>query len=161
MNKLNIAFVASQGGHSGQMKIIFTPETIGRHNAIFVTETPEKDLTSKEKNFQSKYKTYFFKKDHLSFYPHRYFIALVRLMRLYRKEKINLLVTNGAHLSLPAVVAAKFLGIRTIFIDTFIRVKTPTWAARLSYPFSDLFLVQHENMKKKYGKKSRHEGSVL
>lgn len=158
---LNIALVASQGGHSGQMGIIFKPEVIGNHNAVFITESPDLKKKIKEKDFQGKYRSYFFKKDHLGANPFRYLKTTYQLMRIYKKEKIDLVITNGAHISVPAVVAARFLRIRTIFLDTFIRVNMPNWSARLSYPFSDTFLVQHENMKKKYGKKSKHRGSVL
>ena len=158
---LNIAFVASQGGHSGQMGIIFKPEVIGKHRAIFITESPKIEKRVKENNFQGKYRTYLFKKDHLGINPFRYLKTLLELRNIFKREKIDLIVTNGAHLSVPAVLAAKLSGVKTIFLDTFIRVKTPNWSARFSYFFSDRFLVQHENMKVKYGRKSIHRGSVL
>jgi len=121
--KLNIAFVASQGGHSGQIKILFTKEVIGKHNAIFITETPNKDLSMKKNYFLGKFKVYFFKKDVLLFpEPIRYITTMLDLMKIFRKEKIDLIVTNGAQLSIPAIIATKFLGIKSIFIDTVIRV---------------------------------------
>jgi len=158
---MNIAFVSSQGGHSGQIKIIFTNEVIGNNNAIFITETPDKDRKVKENSFNGKFKTYFFKKDNLGFNSFKYLIAILQLSKIFKKEKINLIITNGAQLSIPAVIAGKILGIKTLFIDTVIRVKTPNWSARACYPFSDIFLVQHENMKKKYGKKTEYHGGIV
>lgn len=158
--KLKIAFVTSQGGHLGQIKIIFDKDTISDYNAILITESNDAPKV-KERYFDGKYKTYFFKKDHLSFYPQRYLSTMSKIKRILEKEKIDLLVTNGAQISIPAVFASKLLGIPTIFLDTFIRVKTPNWSAKACYPFSDIFLVQHKNMIRKYGKKAKYLGSVL
>ncbi len=158
---MNIAFIASQGGHSGQIHIIFTEEVIGRNRPILITEHPELAGTKKDKSFLKKYPVYYFRKDYLGFNPFRYLVAFLKLRDIFKKERISLMVTNGAQISIPAVIAAKTLKIKTIFIDTVIRVKTPNWSARACYFFSDIFLVQHRNMIKKYGKKARYEGGIL
>lgn len=159
---MKIAFVTSQGGHSGQIKIIFTPEVIGKNEAILVTERPGKNNKPKEKYFHKKYKTYFFEKDVLlTPNPWRYLKTMMRLIRLFRTEKIDMVVTNGAQLSIPAVIGAKLIGIKTVFLDTVIRVNMPNWSARACYPFADIFLVQHEGMKNKYGRKAKYIGGVL
>ena len=158
---MNIAFVSSQGGHSGQIKLIFNNEVIGDNGAIFVTETPDKDRRPKEKSFNQRFTTYLFKKDNLSFNPFKYLFTMMALMKLFKKEKINLIVTNGAQLSIPAVIAGKLMGIKTIFIDTVIRVETPNWSARACYFFSDIFLVQHKNMMKKYGRRAIFRGGIV
>jgi UDP-N-acetylglucosamine:LPS N-acetylglucosamine transferase len=157
---MNIAIVSSQGGHSGQAGIIFTKEVLRGHNSVFITESPEK-RGKKDKQFQKMFPTYYFPKDVLQFNPLIYLKRTLELRTIFKKEKIECIVTNGAQLSIPAVLAAKMEGIYIIFIDTFIRVKTPNWSARFCYFFSDRFLVQHESMKKKYGKKSEYRGSVL
>jgi beta-1,4-N-acetylglucosaminyltransferase len=158
---MNIAFVSSQGGHSGQIKLIFTDEVIGNNNSIFVTETPNKDLSTKDNSFNKKFKTYYFRKDYLGINPFRYFFTMLRLMKIFRKENINLIITNGAHLSIPAIVGAKLLGIKTLYIETVIRVETTTWSAKACYPFADIFLVQHTNMIKKYGRKAKFVGGII
>lgn len=160
-NKMNLALISSQGGHAGQMKMIFERGIIEKQRVIFVTETPNKNLLDKKKSLNNRYPTYFFKKDNLRFNLLKYILTGIRLSRIFRKEKIDMIITNGAQLSIPAVVAAKIMRIKIIFIDTVIRVKTPNWSARACYPFSDIFLVQHENMKEKYGKKARYEGGIL
>ena len=159
---MNIAFVSSQGGHSGQIKLIFNEEVIGKNNAIFITETPKQDRTPKKNSFSNKFTTYFFKKDYLlTPSPYRYFKTLIALIKLFKKEKIDVIVTNGAQLSIPAVIGARLLGIKVIFLETFIRVKTTTWTAKVCYPFSNIFLVQHPGMIKKYGSKAKFKGSVI
>ena len=160
---MNIALIASQGGHAGQMKIIFTPEVIGKNNIVFITEKEGQivPVTIEERTFLNKYRNYFFRKDYLSFYPLRYLRTVFNLKKIFVREKVDLIITNGAQISIPAVIAAKMLGIKNVFIDTVIRVKTPNWSARASYLFSDIFLVQHLNMARKYGKKAEYEGGIL
>jgi UDP-N-acetylglucosamine:LPS N-acetylglucosamine transferase len=160
---MKIAFVSSQGGHSGQIQILFTPKTTGKHKAVFITENPKvkSRYTSKEKSFQKKWKTYFFRKDYLQLYPWRYVQEFFQLREIFKREGIDCIVTNGAQISIPACLAARSLRIYTIFIDTVIRVKTPNWSARACYYISNLFLVQHPNMARKYGKKARYEGGIL
>lgn len=156
----NIAIITSQGGHLGQMKLIFTEEVIRKDNCILITEDIKQGI--KPKYFLGKYNTYFFKKDCLlKLNPFTYMSTLFKLIKLLRKEKINIIFTNGAQISIPAVIAGKILGIKTVFIDTVIRVKTPNWSARASYPFADLFWVQHEQMAKKYGKKAKYIGGIV
>jgi UDP-N-acetylglucosamine:LPS N-acetylglucosamine transferase len=159
---MNIAFVSSQGGHSGQIKLLFDREVIGKNNAIFITETPKKDISPIKNSFNNKFTTYFFIKDYLLIpNPYRYIKTFMNFIKLFKKEKIDMIVTNGAQLSIPAIIAAKVLRIKTLFIDTVIRVKTPNWSARACYIFSDIFLVQHPQMAKKYGKKAEYHGGIV
>lgn len=157
---MNIAFVASQGGHLGQIKILFTKEVIGNNNAILITES-EKGKHRKEDYFQGEYPAYFFDKDVLRFNPLVYLETLIALKKIFLKEKIDMVVTNGAQLSIPAVLAARLLGKKVIFIDTLVRTMTPNWSARFCYFFSTLFIVQHKSMAKKYGKRAVYKGGIL
>ena len=155
-----IAIISSKGGHLGQMKLLFTPDVIKDNFCILITE--DKAPSVRPHSFLGKYTTYFFKKDFLlNPLPFRYISTTMKLMRLLRKEKIDLLFTNGAQLSIPAVIAGKMLGIKTVFIDTVIRVKTPSWSARAAYPFADIFWVQHREMARKYGKKAKYIGGII
>lgn len=158
--KRNIAIITSQGGHLGQMKLLFNDRVIGENNCILVTEDIIPKI--KEKSFLGKYKTYFLKKDILlKPNPFTYLKTLFNLIGILRGEKIDLIFTNGAQISIPAVIACKLLGIKSVFIDTVIRVKTPNWSARASYPFATEFWVQHQNMAKKYGRKAKYVGGII
>ncbi len=154
-----IAIVTSKGGHLGQMRLLFTPNVLKENRAILVTE--EKTESVMLKSFLKKYTTYFFKKDSLGFNPIIYIFRTISLFLLFRKECVNIVFTNGAQISIPAVIAAKLNGIKTVFIDTVIRVKTPNWSARVCYFFSDIFWVQHPNMALKYGRRARYVGGII
>ncbi len=155
----SIALVASKGGHLGQIQMICTQEILGKKNVILITETADSVLEPKEE--LGMYKTYLFKKDSLGYNLRRYFVVFLKMRKLFVKEHVSLVISTGGHIALPAFLAAKMIGARTIFIDTVIRVKTPNWSARCSYLLSDIFLVQHESMRRKYGKRACYEGGIL
>lgn len=160
MNNKNIAIITSQGGHLGQMKLLFTKKVIGDNNCILITEDIIPAI--KKKFFLEEYTTYFLRKDILlKLNPFTYLKVLFKLMKILKKEKISLIFTNGAQISIPAVIAARIIGIKSVFIDTVIRVKTPNWSARASYPFVNEFWVQHKGMVKKYGRKTKFIGSII
>ncbi len=157
---MKLAFITSQGGHLGQIKIIFTKEVIGNNKAILITES-EKGKHKKETYFQKLYPTYFFEKDVLRFNPITYLKTLIALKKIFLEERVDMIITNGAQLSIPAVLAARLLGKKVIFIDTIVRTVTPNWSARFCYFFSTLFIVQHKSMAKKYGKRAIYRGGIL
>lgn len=159
---MTIALVSSQGGHSGQMRILFTKEVLGSHKAIFVTESESVAKTVKDKSFQGKYRTYYLEKDVLlRMNPFSYVKSIIDLYKIFKNEKVHLVITNGAQISVTAGIAAKILGIPLIFIDTVVRVKTPNWSARLCYFLSDVFVVQHASMARKYGKRAIYRGEII
>ena len=151
MKKMKIAFAASAGGHLTQIQKIFTKDVIRKNETILLTEKSKKTEKIPE--------TYFFQP--LGYNPFKYFMALIDCIRIFKKEKVKLAITTGAEIGLVAMIAGKIIGIKTIFIETVIRVKTPTLAGRFSYPFSDIFLVQNETMKERYGKRARYEGGII
>jgi beta-1,4-N-acetylglucosaminyltransferase len=70
-----------------------------------------------------------------------------RLMRWYRPD---LVVSTGAGVAFPFFLAARMMGARTVYIEVFDRIDTPTLTGRLCYPLSDLFLLQWEEQKNAY-----------
>lgn len=159
---MTVALLSSQGGHSGQMRILFTPQVLGNREAIFITESESVPYTVKAKGFQDRYKTYYFQKDVLlRLNPFAYVQSVVDLYNVFKKENIHLVITNGAQISITGAIAAKLLGIPVVFIDTVVRVKTPNWSARVCYWLSDTFIVQHASMAAKYGKKAIYRGEIL
>jgi len=85
------------------------------------------------------------------------FHSLIILLR----EKPDVIVSSGAEIAVPAFLLSRFLGIKTIFIETVTRFDNPTISGRLCYPFSDVFLVQHRELLKAYGPRAQYRGRVL
>ena len=64
--------------------------------------------------------------------------------RLLRQERPDLIVSTGAAVAVPFFFLGKLLGAKTVFIEVFDRIDTPTLTGRLVKRFADLFIVQWE-----------------
>lgn len=62
--------------------------------------------------------------------------------QVIRRFQPTVVVSTGAGSAFPFFVAARALGIATVYIEVFDRVESPTLTGRLCRPFSDLMLVQ-------------------
>lgn len=67
-----------------------------------------------------------------------------------RKARPDVVVSVGAGVSVPFFIAAKLMGIHTVYIECFDRITMPTLSGRLCYPLSDIFCVQWEEQKAFY-----------
>jgi len=63
----------------------------------------------------------------------------ISVMRRFRPTTV---ISAGAAVALPYFVLARLTGRRTVFIEVFDRIRTPTLTGRLVSPFTDLMLVQ-------------------
>lgn len=70
-----------------------------------------------------------------------------RLLRRYRPDVV---ISTGAGVAVPFFLAARCLGIRTVYLEVFDRVDLATMTGRLCYPLSDLFLLQWEEQRRHY-----------
>ena len=61
-------------------------------------------------------------------------------------------MSTGAGVAVPFIILAKFLGIKTAFIESFTRVQELSLSARLVLPFLDALYVQWEELAAKYSK---------
>jgi UDP-N-acetylglucosamine:LPS N-acetylglucosamine transferase len=87
----------------------------------------------------------------------RNFGLALKLVREYRPDVV---VSTGAGVAVPFFVAARLHGVRTVFLEVFDRIDTPTLTGRLCYPITDLFLLQWEEQKRSYPR-GRVVGGVL
>jgi beta-1,4-N-acetylglucosaminyltransferase len=71
-------------------------------------------------------------------------------VRTLRRLRPDVVVSTGAGVSLPFFVVARFLRIRTVYIEVFDRIDSPTLTGRLSYPISDALCGQWPQQKAIY-----------
>jgi len=62
----------------------------------------------------------------------------------------DLVVSTGAGVAVPFFLAARVVGIPTVYIEVFDRLDTRTLTGRMCRPMSDLFLVQWEEQRHMY-----------
>jgi hypothetical protein len=70
--------------------------------------------------------------------------------RLMRRERPDLVVSDGAGVAFPFFVAAKLMGVKTIYLEVYDRIDSRTLTGRLCYPLADLFCVQWEEQRDLY-----------
>lgn len=73
-------------------------------------------------------------------------------IRVLRRERPDVIISSGASVALPYFLFGKLIGAKTIYIESFTRVTSPSLTGRLAYPLSDLFCYQWEGMKRFYPK---------
>lgn len=145
-----VIFISSKGGHLSellQLKSIFTQCEIHL--------VSEKDVTTQflSKEFPNKvsYLKYGTKSNLLSYcfiLPYNIYLSL----RIFLKEKPDVIVTTGAHTCVPMCYIAHLFKKKIIYIETFANIHTKTMTGRLIYPIADCFIVQWESMLKLYPK---------
>ncbi len=87
----------------------------------------------------------------LSFLP-KFVFLYIKAFGILLKERPDFIVTTGALIAYPFCVIGKLMGVKIVYVESFARVKRPSLTGRLLYDFSDLFIVQWEDMLKLYPK---------
>lgn len=85
---------------------------------------------------------------------------LVLAFRLLRKQRPDVILSTGAGVAVPFIVAGKLLRIRTIYLESIARNQQLSLSGRLIYPFVDKLLVQWPELARKY-KKAEYRGGVI
>lgn len=147
---MRIALVSSAGGHLTEIMAVFTPEILKKRYILITENTP------RTKNLPN---TFFYKA--LRNNPFDYLLVLIKMMKLLKKQKIDIVATTGAEIGLVGIIAGRILGLKTIYIETPTRVNIPTKAGKICYPLATLFLVQNEYIGKYYGKKAIYKGGTI
>ena len=72
-------------------------------------------------------------------------------LRVLARERPQLIVSNGAGIAVPFLWLGKLAGARTVYVEVYDRVDTPTLTARLVRPVLDRMVVQWEEQRRFYG----------
>lgn len=142
--KLKICFVASAGGHLTHLYML--KQFWNTKERFWVTFDKE-DARSLLKGENLYY----------AYYPsNRSIRALIiniwRALIILFKEKPNLIISTGAAPAIPFFVIGKLMWIKTIYIEVFDRIDSPTTTGKICYHLSDKFIVEWEEMKNVYPK---------
>jgi beta-1,4-N-acetylglucosaminyltransferase len=147
-----IALIASSGGHLFQLYSL--KEFWGEKNRFWVSFPTEdaKHLLSAENV-------------HWAFYPtNRNIKNLVKNLflsvKILRNEKPDAIMSTGAGVAVPFIIAGRCLGIKTLYLESITRSEELSLSARLIYPFVDKLLVQWPQLAEKY-KKAEFRGRII
>jgi len=139
---MKIAIVCSTGGHLFQLYIL--KDWWKKYERFWVTFRKEDALSMLKEE-----------KKYWAYYPTtRNLCNLIRntilAWRILRKEKPDIIVSTGAGVAVPFFWLGKLFGAKTIFIEVYDRIDSPTLTGKLVYPVTNRFLLQWESQKKFY-----------
>ncbi|MDV7712275.1 UDP-N-acetylglucosamine--LPS N-acetylglucosamine transferase [Enterococcus casseliflavus] len=144
ISEYKICLVGSSGGHLAHLKLL--KQTWENSERFWVTFDKEdaKSLLHNEKVYNCYYPT------------NRNLLNLIRntilAFNILRNERPNIIISSGAAVAVPFFYLGKLFKSKTIYIEVFDRIDTPTLTGKIVYPVTDKFIVQWEEMKKVYPK---------
>jgi len=131
---VKVMLVCSSGGHLAQLYRL--RPWWERHERIWVTfPGPQADSLLKDETVMP------------AFWPTTRNIPnairnLGLAIRLLRAQRPDLLISDGAGVAFPFFLAARALGVHTVYLEVYDRISRPSLTGRLCYPLSELFLLQ-------------------
>ena len=146
---MKICIVCSDGGHLTEMLQLM--EAFDGHETFFITYNV---LGSRD--LGKAYTIEILKRN-----PFRYLRVVPIIIRILQREKPDLIISDGAEIAIPTLYTAKMFGIKIVFIESWCRITNPSSTGKIIYPIADVFLVQWEQLKKKYGRKAEYRGGVF
>jgi len=80
------------------------------------------------------------------------FPTTIQTFKILWKTRPYAVLSAGPSMAIPLFWIAKVMDIKTIFVESWVRVHHKSNTGKLVYPVSDIFIVQWESMKKVYPK---------
>ncbi|MDK2586348.1 PssD/Cps14F family polysaccharide biosynthesis glycosyltransferase [Romboutsia sedimentorum] len=139
-----ICFIASSGGHFEQLMML--KPLMNKYNSFVVTEKTDYSVSNSNLPF------YYLKQVNRHEFKFIYYMILntVRSIKIFLKEKPDIVISTGALATIPMCIVAKLYKKKIIFIESFAKISSPTLTGKLIYKFADQFYVQWEEMKEFY-----------
>ena len=142
--EVKLCFAASSGGHYEQLLML--KPLMEKYDSFIITE--ETAYKSKVKGQKMYYMKQVNRKEK-SFVP-RMISNTFRSLKIYRKEKPDVVICTGVLAMIPMCLIAKLHGKKLIYIESFAKVTSATLSGKLLYRFADQFYVQWPQMKEIY-----------
>jgi UDP-N-acetylglucosamine:LPS N-acetylglucosamine transferase len=89
-----------------------------------------------------------------------FFLNLILAWNIISQEKPDMIISTGAGVAVPFIFIGRLLQCKTIYIESLTRVKEISLTGKIIYPFVDHFLVQWEELSKRY-QRAEFVGRVL
>ncbi|MFC0100598.1 UDP-N-acetylglucosamine--LPS N-acetylglucosamine transferase [Micromonospora marina] len=137
-----VLLVGSSGGHLAQL-LALEPWYRDRRRAWVTFDTPDaRSLLAGEDVVWAHHPT----TRNIKNLVRNAFLAL----KVIRRRQVDAVVTTGAGVALPFVVAARMRKIPTVYIEVYDRIDSATLTARLCRPFLSAMLVQWDEQRRMY-----------
>ncbi|HLE07135.1 MAG TPA: PssD/Cps14F family polysaccharide biosynthesis glycosyltransferase [archaeon] len=146
---MKICIASSAGGHLTEIKQLEEVYKKTEHFFLTVRRSDTVEL--------SKRKRVFFVDDNSVIDLPSNFLASWKILL---REKPDILISTGARTAMPAIIVAKILGTKVIFLESLARVRDLSLSGKIAYIISDIFLVQWPELLKEYPR-AKYWGAVV
>lgn len=150
---MKICLTFSPGGHFSEMRKIM--DAFKGHDIIYATIKTK----STERLSNVNYLKDTIGPTKISMFVNMIIVTIQSLKILY-KEKPKVIISSGADVTIPICYLGKLFGKKILFIESLCRINDLSYSGKLIYPIANLFLVQWEQLTKKYSK-AKYWGSVI
>lgn len=147
---MKIAIACNEGGHLTEAQLL--SEAFDGHETVYLTYDTLRGRQLDERK-------HLFRK--IGFNPLVMLVVTLQLLPVLLRERPDAVVTTGGEIAIPTLVLAKLLGIETVYVESWCRIRTRSGSGRLLYHVADLFLVQWPQLTDVYGEKARYEGALI
>ena len=155
-DKLVVALVGNAGGHLVELQAL-APAFEG-HEVYYVTQ--DYDWT---RDLADTYRIRRFAGPRLFWVRFAIYVMVswLQIGWLWLRRRPDCIVSTGAEITIPAFYLGKLLRIRTVYVECYTRVHTPSRAAKLVMPVTDVFYSQQAPMVAHDPQRIRYAGCVL
>lgn len=136
-----ICFIASSGGHLEELEQL--KEVVKKYDNYFVVTKTE----ATKKNKKYKYLICDFNRKNKFLLIISLIIMFYEQLKIFIKEKPDIILTTGAGLVIPTCIFAKVFRKKIIYIESYARITSPSKTGKLLYKISDKFIIQREGLK--------------
>lgn len=154
--KLKVLFVCNKGGHLSEMLAL--RELFPYYDSVLLTEKLEKSLDIDIPVKQIAAFRTVRKKTLLSFAY--FFCNIFQCLYLWLKLKPDVIITTGANMAVIICVIGKLFSSKIVFIETGAKIYSKSLTGKLISRFSDLIIVQWQEMLEQY-KRAVYWGQIL
>lgn len=144
--KKKICFAASSGGHFEQL--VMLKPLMEKYDSFVITE--ETLYMAKVEGQRMYYMKQVNRKEIACIA--KMIVNTYRSLKIYRKEKPDVVICTGVLAVIPMCLIAKLHGKKLIYIESFAKVTSATLTGKLLYKFADQFYIQWPEMQKIYPK---------
>lgn len=142
MKEKKICFISSSGGHLEQIKQL--KMVADKYEYYYVLPKNKSTIEFKEKKYLVRD---FYRKNRVQF-VFRFAYTAIQQLIVFLKERPDVVITTGAGVVIPTCLYAHFFGKKVIYIESFARMKSLNKTAQLLSKYSDMFIVQWEELLK-------------
>ncbi len=132
-----ILMLSSAGGHFSEL--LQLNELAKKHELVYVTEDK---IAHKKVKYYLKYGT----RANLFQYFGVTVRNLYRGLKILKKEQPDIIISTGAHTCVFIFWMAKLFRIKTIYIESYAKVSSPSLTYKLIKPVCNKVIVQHQEM---------------